>query len=422
MALSELSLFHSFSKFQLPVLAAITALGPFAIDAYLPAFPAIAASLDVDPVLMTQTMSVYFIGLSVGGLLGGPISDQIGRRPVALLGLLVIGIASLLIPLVTSLEQMLLIRVLQAIGGGFSASVVMPTIRDVSPANLFASRAGLVFSLLLIAPAIAPVAGTALLNFGWEWIFVSIGCYALLVLAVYAVGISESNETRTGSFRVKPVFAAYWRVAFHKLGSGLHPIRYGVAYAFAFGTFFTYLTNSSYIFQTYFGISPALFTLLFAINVSFMAVVQLSSSRFLRGKNLQVAARFMRFGFAAQLVALAATLVLTLFGKPQLWIFVIFLMVSMGLLGIIVPSAIGVYMAPFKQSSGTATAITTTLGFLLGASLGSLSGLLNQGDLLICLGIMLSASLAANIILLSISGNSECVALDALDAGEEPTI
>lgn len=130
---SQLIHSRSFTKFQLPVLAAITALGPFAVDAYLPAFPAIAAALAVDPVLLTQTVSAYFIGLSAGGLLGGPISDQIGRRPVAILGLVVIGIASLLIPLVTSLEQMLLMRVLQAIGGGFSAAVVLPTIRDVSP-------------------------------------------------------------------------------------------------------------------------------------------------------------------------------------------------------------------------------------------------------------------------------------------------
>ena len=109
----QLSLFRSFSTYQLPVLAGITALGPFAIDAYLPAFPAIAASLSVDPVQLTQTVSAYFVGLAVGQLLGGPMSDQIGRRPVALFGLVLFGITSLLIVMVGSLGQMLVMRLLQ---------------------------------------------------------------------------------------------------------------------------------------------------------------------------------------------------------------------------------------------------------------------------------------------------------------------
>lgn len=417
-----LSFFRSFTKFQLPVLASITSLGPFAIDAYLPAFPVIAESLAIDPVLMAQTVSAYFIGLSAGGLLAGPISDQIGRRPVALFGLVVFAVACLLMPLAASLEQMLLIRVLQAIGGGFSTAVVLPTIRDVSPVELFASRAGLVYSLLLIAPMLAPIAGAALLTISWHWIFIAMGCYTLIVLVLYIAGIPESNESRAGRFRIKPVFAAYWRVATHRLGVELSPMRYGVAYGIAFGIFFTYLSNVSFIFQTYFGVSPTIFTLLFVINVGFMGVIQISSSRYLRGKNLHVIAGLMRFGFVAQLVALIATLILVLAVEPPLWVFVIFLMVSMGMFGMIVPSSVGVYLAPFRHSSGTATAITTTLGFLLGSALGSLSGLLNQGNLLACLGIMVVASVIANLILFSISRAAERSALDALQDGREQTI
>ena len=417
----QLSLLRSFTTYQLPVLAGITALGPFAIDAYLPAFPAIAVSLNVDPVQLTQTVSAYFVGLAVGQLLGGPMSDQIGRRPVALFGLVLFGITSLLIVMVGSLGQMLVMRLLQAVGGGLSAAVVIPTIRDVSSFKEFPSRAALVFTLLLIAPIVAPIAGTLLLRFSWHWIFLSIGCYALLVLCLYAAGVPESNQSRVGSLSAKPVLAAFWRVAKHRFGDGFHPIRYGIAYSLSFSILFTYLANSSFFFQTYFGASPDTFTALFALMVGFVAIVQLSSARYLRGRSLDSVARLMRIGFAAQLIVLTATFLL-LFADPSLWIFFVFLTISLSLFGIIVPASIGVYMAPFKESSGAATAITTTLGYLLGAVLGSLSGLLNRGDLFAGIGIMLGASLLANAVLFSIRTKTERDALNALQDGREPAI
>lgn len=269
---------------------------------------------------------------------------------------------------------------------------------------------------------IAPVIGALLLDAGWHWIFIAIGFYTLLVLGLYASGVPESNESRVSRVEIRPIFAAYRHVATHRLSTGLHPLRYGLANGIAYSILFTYLTNSSYIFQTYFGVSANLFTVFFALNVGFMALVQVSSSRYLRGKSLQAMAKFMRFGFVSQLVALAATLLLTLSADTPFWLFMVFLMVSLGLLGIIVPSAIGVYMAPFRQSSGTASAISTTLAFTLGAALGSLSGLLNQGGLLACFGIMLGASVVANAILFSIGSETERVALNALQNGDEPTI
>ena len=129
--MSQANTSTAISKFVLPVLAAMTAIAPFAIDAYLPAFPLIAADLDVNPVMIGYSLSAYLFGVSLGQLLGGPISDQIGRRKIAICGLALFALMSVAIIFVARLDHLIIARIFQAIGGGLCAATVMPTIRDL---------------------------------------------------------------------------------------------------------------------------------------------------------------------------------------------------------------------------------------------------------------------------------------------------
>ena len=165
--------------------ASMVAIGPFAIDTYLPAMPNMAASLGVEIVSINSTLSAYLFGFAFGQLFGGPISDQIGRRRIGIIGRIVFVISSLLISAASSIAAVLALRALQAIGGGFATVICMAMERDASEPLEAAKRFPVVMLVMLGAPLVAPAIGVALLSFGWESIFVFLAAYALVVLIAF---------------------------------------------------------------------------------------------------------------------------------------------------------------------------------------------------------------------------------------------
>ncbi|MFP6816623.1 MAG: MFS transporter, partial [Pseudomonadales bacterium] len=145
--------------------ASMVAIGPFAIDTYLPAMPTMAQSLNVDIVSINSTLSAYLFGFAFGQLFGGPISDQIGRRPVGMLGLIVFSGSSLFIAAADSMSALLALRAVQAVGGGFATVICMAMVRDAYPPMEAAKRFPVVMLVMLGAPLVAPAIGAALLSF-----------------------------------------------------------------------------------------------------------------------------------------------------------------------------------------------------------------------------------------------------------------
>ena len=181
--------------------ASMVAIGPFAIDTYLPAMPAMATNLGVEIVSVNATLSTYLFGFAFGQMFGGPISDQIGRRRIGLLGLVVFSAASVLIALAESIEVILWLRALQAVGGGFATVICMAMVRDAYEPMEAAKRFPVVMLVMLGAPLAAPAIGAALLSFGWPSIFIFLALYGLAVLVAF-LPVPETASMRTGKLEL----------------------------------------------------------------------------------------------------------------------------------------------------------------------------------------------------------------------------
>ncbi|WP_290889746.1 multidrug effflux MFS transporter [Arenimonas sp.] len=176
------------------ILGGLAMFGPFSIDTVFPAFPAMAADLDVGKVAMQQTISVYLVGYAAMSLFHGPISDAIGRKKVLLAGIVVFTLASVGAALATDMATMLVYRALQGLSAGVGLIVGRAIVRDClqgDDAQRLMSQISMIFG---IAPAIAPVIGGWILGFSdWHGIFWFLAGFGVLLLVLTAWGLPESH-------------------------------------------------------------------------------------------------------------------------------------------------------------------------------------------------------------------------------------
>ncbi|MET3721165.1 MULTISPECIES: multidrug effflux MFS transporter [unclassified Arthrobacter] len=256
------------------LLGALTALGPFTIDLYLPAFPALEASLGVSEAQVQLTLAGTTVGFALGQLVVGPLSDRFGRRLPLILATALHIASSVGAALSTDIAMLGFFRVLMGVGAAGGGVVAMAMVRDLysgyAMVRMF-SRMALVNGL---APILAPVIGSQLLLvMPWPGIFVFLACYGALVIigALFLVRETLPPEMRghsglTAGQRYKVLFTDRIFVGLLVVG-GMN-----------FAGLFTYLSASPFLFQDIFGFSPQEYGLLFGINsLGIVAGVQISS-------------------------------------------------------------------------------------------------------------------------------------------------
>ena len=378
---------------------ALAALGPLSIDAYLPGIPAMASDFGVTVVSLQNTLNVFLIGYAIGQFFGGALSDQIGRKLVGYTGLSVYLVSSIAIAFTGTVGEMLALRFVQAIGGGFSTVVCMATVRDVYPVEQLGRRFATVTMVLLIAPLVAPALGAAVLPLGWEMIFVFKAAYSACLLVAYAALVPETRPGRLANLSLRSVFRQCFDVVRRRVDGQRLPIRYATAMAFSASCMIIFVTNSSFIYMQYFGVSPARFSALFAMSVLGFMSLNLFSMWRLKSHN---AGTFFRVGLTIQVVVVAGLLTVVATGHAALSTVVPFIVLAVATLGLVGPAGSSRYMGFFRELAGSASSVYTTLMFLLGGTFGWLSGVLNDGTLLPVAAMMLGASLTANAISLGL--------------------
>lgn len=200
-------------------------LGPFAVDTYLPALPTMAEFFATDIVALNITVSTYLLGFGLGQLFGGPVSDQIGRKPVGMVGLGLFILTTIAIMFADSILQVQLLRALQAIGGGFATVICNAMIRDAYEPMEAAKRFPMVMLVMLIAPLAAPVLGSFLMDLGWEAIFVFLGVYALVLMFGFS-RVPETVSNPSAKIRFGEIVPQYVAVLTRRVGGRLVPLRY----------------------------------------------------------------------------------------------------------------------------------------------------------------------------------------------------
>jgi MFS transporter, DHA1 family, multidrug resistance protein len=274
------------------LLAALTMLGPFSIDTYLPAFAAMQASLPATEVQMQLTLTVYFIGFAVVSLFHGAISDSIGRKPVIVGTISVHALASIGCALSTSIEALLAFRLLQGMFAGAGFVVGRAVVRDLFDGDEAQRQLSRIQMLFAAAPIIAPILGGWLVaHLAWPSIFWFLGSYAAILVLWTRTGLVESHpkEARL-PFAVKPLVTTYWHIFYNKTFQLLAAIP-----GINFIGFFVYIAGAPAFVMRHLELTSKDFAVLFIPGISGITLAAYVSGR-LAGRISRE--RQMKWGFA----------------------------------------------------------------------------------------------------------------------------
>lgn len=355
------------------ILGALSAFGPLAIDFYLPAFPAMALAFGTDEQHVQLTLAAYFLGLSLGQLAYGPISDRFGRRIPLLSGVGLFTLASLACAYAPSLEWLIGARFVQALGGCagmvISRAVVADKCDAVGSAKVF-SQLMLVMGL---APILAPMLGGLLVNTsGWQSIFLVLTGFSALAALAVALGLPESMPARVPRQPLSGALRQYTRLVKDRVYLG-HALTGGIAIA----GMFAYIAGSPFVFIKLYGVPAEHFGWLFGTNAAGFILVAQVNARLLAKRGpafLLVRAVWVYFLAGLTLLAVGAM-------RPEaLWPLLIPLFICIASLGCIIPNASACAMNGQGARAGSASAMLGCLQFSIAAGAAALVGVLHDGS------------------------------------------
>ncbi|GGW39332.1 multidrug effflux MFS transporter [Vreelandella hamiltonii] len=372
------------------LVAANTALAPFAIDAYLPAMGVLAESIGASIHHTELSISMFLFGFALGQLCFGPLSDRMGRKPVLLSGLVVFMLASLMITTADSLTSLLAWRFVQALGGGACVVNSAAIVRDCFSGREAARVMSTMAMIMMLAPLVAPAVGSLLLHIaGWWLIFVFLAVYAGFLLWLLGTRLPETRDPGLPAATPRKVLGNYASVLRHREGMG-----YICAVAASFAGLFAFVTASPFLYLDYFSLSPGVYPLVFGVNVVMIALSNRLNIHLLRKRTPQ---QNLRFGLTVQLCAALALVAATAFDLATLPVVVALVMLFTGMIGLITPNAISSLLDHFGHISATATALLGGIQFSCGALAGVLVGLFQVEHLWPMVLTMLGAALLGNI-------------------------
>lgn len=377
------------SQLKLALLLGMTvALGPLALDAYLPAFPRIADDLGISHSDVGLTLSAYVAALGLAQLLGGPLSDRYGRQPVLLGGLAVFAGAAVMVSMAGSLSEMVMWRIVQGIGGAFCAVSVPAIVRDQVGGQDAARLFGLIGLIMFIAPAAAPSLGALMLALShWQGIYLLLAGYAVFLALALRLALFPRLQPRPrATTPVRTLVTNYLLVLRH-----LTTMRFVGIQVLCFSTMLLFITHSSFIYQEWFDLSSAQFSMLFAANIALMAILNLINRPLLRRFSSVV---LLRAQVIMQWVALIALVTVVLSAGP-LWLVATCIIAAIGCQGGIIPNNMANALEFFPHMGGTASAMLGASQFTIAGAISALSSLFGGDALLPIVVSMLACSTGA---------------------------
>ena len=355
------------------ILGLLSAIGPFAIDMYLPALPSIGQSLGASMSAVQASLMAFFISLGVGQLIYGPMSDMVGRKAPLYFGLVLFGAGSIGCALAPDIQTLVVLRFIQGLGA--SAGMVIPraVVRDLHTGHDAARLMSLLMLVFSVSPILAPLAGSLLIeSLGWRSVFWAVTVAAVLGLMLLATSLQETRPAaERANSSVRSALQGYSVLLRDRHFLGLVFIG-----AFGISSFFAYLANSSFVMIDHYGLSPRQYSIAFAANAAaFIGVSQFTgvlTARFGLAPLVKVAVT----GYAAVMVGLLAV---NLLGMDQLPLMLALLFVGYGFLGLVVPTTAVLALDNHGSIAGTASALMGTLQFVTGAIVMATVGLFVDG-------------------------------------------
>lgn len=351
------------------ILGGLTALGPLSTDMYLPSLPSVSHDLGATMALTQITLTACILGLSLGQVIAGPISDARGRRRPLLIGIAIFALVSLLSLAAPSVAVLTILRFVQGLAGAVGIVLSLAIARDLYSGLALARCISLLMAVNFVAPIVAPVLGGQLLRFtSWRGVFVTLTLIGVVFFLAVAFGLSETLPT---DCRQRDGISATWH-AFRELLANRRFIGYALACSFAFAAGIVYISVSPFILETIYGLSPQTFSLLFGVNALGLTIMAQIGARLIGRVSPQT---LLTWGVAAIASAAAALLVVVLTGIGLLGILPSFFVITASL-GFIAPNATALALATTNtRIAGSASGLLGVLQFSIGAIVAPLVGL-----------------------------------------------
>lgn len=380
-------------RIRLPLLltvGALTAIGPFSIDMYLPAFGVMASDLDTSMARVGLTLTTFFAGIAVGQLVHGPLMDRFGRRPSLMVGLVLYIVACLGCAWASSVDRLIVARGIMALGGCAGMVAARAAVRDVVPPHMTAR----VFSMLMlvtgVAPMVAPtIGGWVTAHLGWRAIFsllALIGTAMLVGAVVFLRGVRGPDPTV--SLRPRAVLRTWAGV----LGDA-HFIRHALTGSFAMAIMFAYIAGSPFVLMELYGFSEQQYGWIFGLNAAALVIGSQVNARLLRRRT---AAWMLRVSTTLAVV-LALVFLLVVLWVPHLpaWALCGLLWLLLFTMGAVPPNATALALMPFHKEAGSASALLGALQMAVGVMASASVSTLQRSTALPMVGTMAVCGLLA---------------------------
>lgn len=350
------------------ILGLLSALGPLCLDLYLPALPELAADLNTSTVVAQLSLTAGMIGLGLGQLVFGPVSDKLGRRKPLFLSLTLFLIASVWCAFVKDITHLFIARFLQGIAGAGGVVLSRAVARDLYSGYDLTRFFAMLMLVHGLAPIAAPVLGGALLTYmSWRGLFIALAVIGAIVLMLVRGKLQETlpqERRRPGS--IFSAYAALGRVITQRRFMGLC-----LTQGFIAAGMFAYIGASPFVLQQIYGLSPQVFSFCFAINSIGLIIAAQVAAR-LSGRWGEY--RVLKLGLLIAALASSSLFISGMLNAPLVIILIalFFTVLVNSFIGI---TASSLAMQSLKESAGSGSALIGVTMFTLGATSIPLSGI-----------------------------------------------
>jgi DHA1 family bicyclomycin/chloramphenicol resistance-like MFS transporter len=376
------------------ILGMLSAIGPFSIDMYLPGFPAIAEDLGTSVDRVSYSLSSFFIGVCIGQIICGPLLDRYGRKAPLYAGLFIYLAATIGCAFAPTVEVLIGLRFLQALGGCVGMVAPRAVVRDSFPVEENAQVFSLLVLVLGVSPIIAPTAGSYFIaGFGWPSVFIVLTVVAALILLAVFLYLPETKAPDPGfSLRPGPIISSYARVMKQP-----QFFTYALSGAISSASLFAYISGSPSLFMERYGVTEQQYGWIFAlIAAGLITSSQVNSVLLRRYKSEQI----LPVSMVIQTLLGISLLVLSRTGTLELYSTISLIFLFLCCQGFAFPNSSALSMAPFTREAGSASALMGALQMGFGALASALVGYLYNATTLPMTGVMAGCVVISLLILL----------------------